>query len=115
MANDVPSDLWRPLDAATWYRDDPTGSVRGYLLRDGFPTSRLPRDADRFRGVRFWWRIDGAEERWRPAGDTLRLSAEHAGGHICALDFVRAGRDPIGPCVICERNGWRGVGGPHEP
>jgi hypothetical protein len=59
MANDVPSDLWRNIESGVWYRDDPTGSVRGYILRDGFPTSRLPRDADRFRGVRFWWRIDG--------------------------------------------------------
>ena len=83
-------------------------------LRDGFPTSRLPRDAERFRGVRFWWRIDGAEERWRPAGDSLRLSAEHAGGHVVAFNFDASGRD-AGPCPICERNGWRGVGGPHEP
>lgn len=114
MRLDVPSDLWRPLDASSWYRDDPSGSVRGYILRDGFPTSRLPRDAERFRGVRFWWRIDGAEERWRPAGDSLRLSAEHAGGHVVAFNFDASGRD-AGPCPICERNGWRGVGGPHEP
>lgn len=114
MANDSPSFLWNNIESGVWYRDDPSGSVRGYILRDGFPTSRLPRDAERFRGVRFWWRIDGAEERWRPAGDSARLSAEHAGGHIVAMDFARVARD-AGPCPICERNGWRGVGGAHEP
>ena len=104
MANDSPSFLWNNIESGVWYRDDPSGSVRVLPARR-FPTSRLPRDAERFRGVRFWWRIDGAE-RWRPAGGSARLSAEHAGGHIVAMDFARVGRDAA-PCPICERNGWR--------
>jgi len=111
MRSDEVSDLWSRHSAVLYWRPDNTGTVTGYFLRDGLPlgvdgkpSHRLIKDWRRYHnaGVRWWWRIDGPEEEWRPAGDTARRSGEHVGWHVCAVELSVTDRD-VGPCPECAR------------
>ena len=102
---------WQVYLPGMWRRDDPTGTVSGYFLReglplasDGTPSARLARGWERHRraGVTCWWRIDGPEEEWRPAGNDVQRSSEHVGWHICAVDLGIRGHE-LGPCPECAR------------
>lgn len=104
-------DRWVEQSPGFLSREDPTGTVNGYLLRvglpqsiSGAPSSRLPDNwrALQASGIRCWWRIDGAEERWRPAGDEIERASQHVGWHVCAVELSVTDHD-MGPCPECAR------------
>lgn len=116
--NTVPEEweVWGPPkfagDSTIWLRKEPSKIVCAYFLinrlplwGDGTPSKRLMENWRDFEGVTWWWRIDGPEEEWKPAGYTARRSAEHAGGHIATMQLMFADRDidSIGPCPECAR------------
>ena len=99
-----------------WVQSEPTGIVVGYLLCDGLPMTgdrkpspRLPLGWRRAKSVRFWWRVDGPEEEWTPAGNDLHDAATHAQQHIA--DIRRRFDDEAPPmrCAVCELAGWADI------
>lgn len=98
-------------DSSLWFRKEPSRVVAGYFLTDalprwgdGTPSKRLPAWWRDFEGVTWWWRVDGPEEEWQPAGHAALRAAEHAGGHIARMElFNRFGDDRVGPCPECAR------------
>ena len=108
-------ELWAPPkfagDSSIWFRKEPSCVVIGYFLinalplwGDGTPSRRLVSWWRDFEGVTWWWRIDGPEEEWEPAGYTALRSAEHAGGHTAAMRLRdRFEEDRVGPCPECAR------------
>ena len=101
---------WQPQGPGLYSREDETGTVGGYLLRDGLPLgvdgNPSPRLCVGWRafervGVRWWWRIDGAEEEWRPAGTTAERSLAHVEEHVAAV-----------AASVTDRGPWRCATGP---
>lgn len=105
------SSAWQAGGPGLYWREDETGTVAGYYLRDGLPSGydgnpspRLPSNwrAHVRAGVRWWWRIDGAEEEWRPAGLDHEASVEHVEAHMRAVALSVTDHAP-GPCEVCAR------------
>lgn len=102
---------WQEHGRGLWWREDPSGTVVGFFLCEGVPLgfdgTPSPRLSDGWRdhvaaGVQWWWRIDGPEEEWRPAGAEQERSAEHAGAHVCMVELSVTDHSP-GPCPECKR------------
>jgi len=104
------ADGWEMQAPGLYFREDESGTVCGYFLRDGLPLgvdgNPSPRLASGWRafervGVRWWWRIDGAEEEWRPAGTTLERSLRHVEEHAAAVEASVTDSEPW-RCAVCE-------------